>query len=181
MSETVGMLPSLRGRLTILRPPVDADIDVLTRILAHPEVACWWEGYDRERVRDELVSEGDGGSYVIVPTDAAGDEAVGFIQYYEQDDPDYRHAGVDIFVDPDHHGRGIGRDAIITLARHLIDDRGHHRIIIDPSAANERAIAVFRSIGFREVGILRRYERRADGTWGNNMLLELLSDELPGH
>ena len=175
------MTTTLRGRVSVLRPLVDSDVAELTRILSHPEVARWWEGYDEQRVRDELVAEGDGGSFAITPL-GEGDEPgplVGFIQYYEQDDPDYRHAGVDLFVDPDHFGHGLGRDAIITLARHLIDTRGHHRIIIDPSVANERAIAVFRAIGFREVGIMRRYERRADGTWGNNMLLELLAEELP--
>jgi aminoglycoside 6'-N-acetyltransferase len=182
MGETVDMLTSLRGDQTVLRPPVDDDIDALTRILAHPEVARWWEGYDRDRVRDELLAEGDGGSFAIVPLAPDGspaEELVGFIQYYEQEDPDYRHAGIDLFVDPDHSGRGVGRDAIVTLARYLVDRRAHHRIIIDPSASNERAIAVFKAIGFREVGIMRRYERRADGTWGDNMLLELLADELP--
>ena len=100
------------------------------------------------------------------------------IQYYEQDDPDYRHAGIDLFVDPGHHGRGVGRAAITTLVRHLVDDRDHHRIIIDPSVHNERAIGVFTSLGFRTVGTLRQYERHADGTWGDNMLLELIAGEL---
>lgn len=181
----------LRGRISVLRPLVEPDIEPLVRILSHPDVARWWEGYDHDRVRDELLAEGDGGSFAIVPIPAgsssaelSADEAAamplaGMIQFYEQDDPDYRHAGVDLFVDPDHSGRGLGRDAIITLARHLVDGRDHHRIIIDPSVDNERAIGVFTAIGFRQVGVMRSYERRADGTWGDNMLLELLAAELP--
>jgi aminoglycoside 6'-N-acetyltransferase len=175
------MLPTLRGRLVSLRPVSERDIDDLTRILATPEVARWWEGYDRDRVHDELVADGDGGSFVIEPLEGDGaGQVAGFIQYYEQDDPDYRHAGIDLFVDPEHHGRGLGRDAIVALARHLIGDRGHHRVIIDPPVANERAISVYTSVGFRPVGVMRRYERRADGTWGDNMLLDLLADDLPG-
>lgn len=187
MGDTGAMAILLRGRISVLRPLAESDVDTLTVILAHPDVARWWEGYDTSRVRDELLAEGDGGSFAIVPLPEDGGDVAsnaplaGLIQFYEQDDPDYRHAGVDLFVDPDHHGRGLGRDAIVTLARHLIEDRGHHRIIIDPSVANERAIAVFKAIGFREVGVMRRYERRADGTWGNNMLLELLADELPSN
>jgi aminoglycoside 6'-N-acetyltransferase len=172
------MLPTLRGESVVLRPVTEDDVGALVRILATPEVAEWWEGYDEERVRDELVADGDGGSFVIVVGGAEGDP-VGLIQYYEQDDPDYRHAGLDLFVDPAHHGRGFGRDAIVTLARHLVDEGGHHRIIIDPPVGNERAIAVYRSIGFRDVGVMRRYERRADGTWGDNLLLDLLADDLP--
>ena len=174
----------LRGRVSVLRPLVESDIDPLVRILSHPDVARWWEGYDQARVRDELLAEGDGGSFAIVPLPDDGDVTpdtplAGLIQFYEQEDPDYRHAGVDLFVDPANSGRGLGRDAIVTLARYLVEARGHHRIIIDPSVANERAIAVFTAIGFREVGVMRSYERRADGTWGDNMLLELLADELP--
>ena len=79
----------------------------------------------------------DPGAFCIVD---AG-EVAGLIQYYEEDEPDYRHAGMDIALHSDHHGRGLGREALVTLARYLIDVRGHHRLIIDPAAANERAIA----------------------------------------
>lgn len=174
------MSTTLQGRSVRLRPVSESDVDDLVRILATPEVARWWEGYDRERVVDELVAAGDGGSYAVEPLEGpAAASLVGFIQYYEQDDPDYRHAGLDLFVDPAHHGRGFGRDAIITLARHLVEARGHHRFIIDPPVGNERAIEVYTGIGFRKVGIMRRYERRADGSWGDNLLLDLLADELP--
>jgi aminoglycoside 6'-N-acetyltransferase len=174
------MTPTLTGHLVRLRPVVESDVDELVRILAHPEVARWWERYDRTRVVDELVAEGDGASFAIEPLSGeAADQLVGLIQYYEQDDPDYRHAGLDLFVDPAHHGRGLGRGAIVTLARHLIEERRHHRIIIDPPVANERAIAVYTGIGFHPVGVMRRYERRADGTWGDNLLLDLLAEDLP--
>jgi aminoglycoside 6'-N-acetyltransferase len=54
------------------------------------------------------------------------------IQYGEITDPQYRHAGIDLFLDPALHGRGLGRDAVRTLARHLIDDRGwHHGLLMD--------------------------------------------------
>ena len=174
------MSPVLQGPGITLRPLTESDADDLLRILGESDVARWWEGYDRDRVLDELIAEGDGGSFGIVATEPDGRPGplVGMIQYYEQDDPDYRHAGIDLFVDPGHHGRGVGRAAITTLARHLIEDLGHHRIIIDPSVRNERAIAVFTSLGFREVGTLRQYERRADGTWGDNLLLELLAADL---
>jgi aminoglycoside 6'-N-acetyltransferase len=68
--------------------------------------------------------------------------------------------------------------AIRALARYLIDVRGHHRLTIDPAAANERAIHAYRRVGFRPVGIMRRYERGPDGTWHDGLLMDLLAGEL---
>lgn len=173
------MTTMLSGNQLILRPLQVADAQALTAILNTPDVAIWWEGYDYDRVLDEIVAEGDGESFGIFTEDQP-EVLLGMIQYYEQDDPDYLHAGIDIFVDPARYGHGIGQRAILLLVKHLIDDLGHHRIIIDPAVNNERAIAVFRKVGFREVGVMRRYERRADGNWGDNVLLELLDTDLAG-
>jgi aminoglycoside 6'-N-acetyltransferase len=101
------------------------------------------------------------------------------VQYGEENDPDYRHASIDIYVDPEVHGRGIGRDAVRTLARHLVDDRGHHRLVIDPAADNVAAIRCYSAVGFRPVGVMRRYERDTDGKgWHDGLLMDLLAGEL---
>ncbi len=99
------------------------------------------------------------------------------IQYHEEQDPGYRSAGIDIFVAPEYQERGLGTDAIRTLARHLIADRGHHRLTIDPAADNVRAIAAYRKVGFRPVGVMRQYERGLDGTWHDGLLMDLLRGE----
>ena len=119
----------------------------------------------------------------VEPTDTAfvieiDGVVVGSIQCSEEPDPDYRHAVLDLFVDTAHQGGGLGPDAIRTAARWLIEERGHHRLTIDPSAANERAIAAYRRVGFRPVGVMRRYERGPDGTWHDGLLMDLLADEL---
>jgi len=60
----------------------------------------------------------------------------------------------------------------------LTDERGHHRVIIDPAVENERAIHVYEKVGFRRVGVMRRYERHSDGEWHDGLLMELLAEEL---
>jgi len=103
----------------------------------------------------------------------------GMVQFGEEEEPHYRHASIDIFVDPSVHGSGIGRDAVRTLARHLVRDRGHHRLVIDPAADNEAAIRCYASVGFRPVGVMRRYEHDVDGPgWHDGLLMDLLADEL---
>ena len=103
---------------------------------------------------------------------------VGSIQFAEEDDGDYRSAGIDLFLATDAQGHGLGPDAIRTVARYLFEERGHHRLTIDPSAANERAISAYTRVGFRPVGVMRKYERGPDGTWHDGLLMDLLADEL---
>ena len=111
-------------------------------------------------------------------TIAVDDVVAGSIQTAQEADPDYRHASIDLFLGPAFQGRGLGSDAIRALAHRLFEDRGHHRLTIDPSAANERAIRTYTAIGFRPVGVMRRYERGPDGTFHDGLLMDLLRDEL---
>ena len=54
----------------------------------------------------------------------------------------------------------------------------YHRITIDPALANERAIAAYKKVGFKPVGVMRRYELARDGEWRDALLMDLLADEL---
>jgi aminoglycoside 6'-N-acetyltransferase len=75
-------------------------------------------------------------------------------------------------------GRGTGREAVALLAGYLFGQRGHHRITIDPAAANSRAIRCYASVGFRPVGVMRQYERGGDGRFHDGLLMDLLRGEL---
>ncbi len=100
------------------------------------------------------------------------------IQASEEPEVEFRHGGIDLFVDPNVRGRGLGPDAIRAVAAWLVDERGHHRMTIDPARANEAATRAYRKVGFRDVGVLRRYQLMADGSWADGLLMEMLADEL---
>ncbi len=157
-----------------LRPLTGDDIQPLVAFFAVPEVADWWPGENEPRLRARLDDAGEGVGFVI----EVDGRMVGFIQYFEEDDPNYRYAMIDIVLHPDWTNRGIGTDALRTLARHLFEDRGHHRIMIDPALVNARAIASYRKVGFKDVGVMRRYERTNDGSWRDALLMDLLAEEL---
>ncbi|MEV0152470.1 GNAT family protein [Micromonospora sp. NPDC050686] len=165
----------LSGRAVTLRPATDADVPALARIRTHPEVRRWWRGGDdlAGAVRADL----DDDELTVYAVEFDG-RVIGAIQWYAEPDPDYRHASLDLFLDPAVRGRGLGGDAVRTLIRHLIDQHGHHRFTIDPAAANTAAIRAYAKVGFRPVGILRRYERGADGRWHDGLLMDLLAEEL---
>jgi aminoglycoside 6'-N-acetyltransferase len=164
----------LRGEHVVLRPLTEDHRPEIRRILDDPSVARWWGPGDVETRLDEWFDD-DGTVRFAVESDG---RVVGTLQFHEEDEPDYRHAGLDIFLDPEHQGRGLGGDALRTMAKYLFEVRGHHRLTIDPAAANERAIRAYRRVGFRPVGVMRGYERGADGTFHDGLLMDLLADEL---
>jgi aminoglycoside 6'-N-acetyltransferase len=151
-----------------LRPVEAGDVAELLRIRATPEVRRWWgdsdPGWpfddDPETTRLAIVVDG---------------RVAGLIQYAEEDDPRYRHAGIDLFLDPALHDRGLGTEAVRRVVA-LLRDRGHHRITIDPAADNAAAIRCYEKAGFRPVGVMRQYERDVDGDrWHDGLLMELLA------
>ena len=161
---------TLGGALVRLREATEQDLPTLVAIRSTPEVYARWGEPDDDLTDEEL-------HLLVIEYD---DRIVGAIQWSEESDPDYRHAGIDIYLDPSVHGRGLGTDAVRTLAKHLIE-RGHHRLVIDPAADNEAAIRCYAKVGFRPVGIMRRYERGPDGTWHDGLLMDLLAEEaVPG-
>ncbi|WP_410642824.1 GNAT family N-acetyltransferase [Amycolatopsis sp. lyj-346] len=167
----------ITGSRVRLRPAAAPDAARFEEILSHPEVARWWADAE-EPVAAQV-------SYLLDPDEGTttyaieyDDAVIGIELAFEEADPQYRHAGIDIAVHPDHQGRGLGADAIRALAEHLFTERGHHRLVIDPAAGNEAAIRLYRSLGFRPVGTMRSYERGPDGSWHDGLLMDLLVDDL---
>ncbi|MFE2531413.1 GNAT family N-acetyltransferase [Streptomyces sp. NPDC059371] len=165
----------LRGASVVLRPTVPEDIPALAAIRATPEVRERWRGGDD--LEADLATDLQDPDTRCLTVDKDR-RIIGMIQWYVEEEPDYRHAGIDLFLDPAVHGRGFGTDAVRTLACHLIDVQGHHRLIIDPAADNAAAIHCYAKVGFRPVGIMRRYERGLDGSWHDGLLMDLLADEV---
>jgi aminoglycoside 6'-N-acetyltransferase len=140
----------------VIRPLIAEDESALLRIHSTPEVVRWWghpeQGFpwsdDPDSTRMALELEG---------------QLLGMIEYWEELAPRYRHATIDLFLDPAVHGRGFGTEAVTRVARMLIDDRGHHRVTIDPARENAAAIRAYEKAGFQPVGVMRCYERDTDG------------------
>jgi aminoglycoside 6'-N-acetyltransferase len=164
----------LRGERVTLRPLETADVPRLAEIATEPEVARWWLGLTEQDLREMAGPDRD---ELVFAIELDG-EPIGLVQADEELDPDYRHAGIDLFLGTAWQGRGLGADTVRTLARWLFEERGHHRITIDPALANQRAIRAYERVGFRRVGVMRRYERGADGEWHDGLLLDLLPEDL---
>ena len=166
----------LRGARVVLRPVRDDDVGELSQVFGEPEVARWWGTFDRDRIEREILHDDDAATTVYAIE--VDQQVAGIIQCYEEPDPQYRAAAIDIAVATRWHGTGVAVDAIRTLARQLIERGGHHHLTIDPAVDNARAIACYAKVGFRPVGVLRRNERGADGTFHDTLLMDLVAEEL---
>jgi aminoglycoside 6'-N-acetyltransferase len=171
-SRVIPQLLAEGGRhRVVLRALAKGDEAELSRIHATPEVALWWD------VPDEGFPWSDEPESTRFAIEVDGAVA-GMIQFGEEPTPKYRHATIDLFLDPQLHGQGIGSASVRRLVRYLIDERGHHRITIDPGTANVAAIRSYEKAGFKPVGVMRRYERRIGSEeWRDGLLMELLAEE----
>jgi aminoglycoside 6'-N-acetyltransferase len=166
-------VPVLHAQQVTLRPLTDEDIERLVAIVAAPGVREWWGKPDPPE-RERVGLRNDGAAFAVeVEADLAG-----WIGFNEESEPDYRHAALDIALAPPYQDRGLGPEALRTAIGWLAAERGHHRFTIDPALENERAIRAYAKVGFSPVGIMRRYERGADGEWHDALLMDLLAEEL---
>lgn len=171
--------PVLRGARVVLEPATAAHAPAVERVLRTPQVARWWPLDGQDEVLALCAGDAPDLDVWVVELDG---EVVGVIQAWEEPDPQYRHAGIDVALHPEFHGRGLGPEAVRLVARHLFEARGHHRITIDPNARNLAAIRAYVKVGFRPVGVTRQVEWDATlGHWTDGVLMDLLRDELtPG-
>ena len=160
------MSAEIHGARVVLRPLAPEDAGELRRIREAPEVERWWAppepdfplGDEPESTRFAVLVEG---------------EVAGMVQFSEEAEPTYRHAEIDIFLDPAFHGRGLGTEVVTALARHLNEDREHHRVVISAAVENEVAIRCYEKAGFRRVGRLEASWRdHRTGEWRDEILLE---------
>lgn len=169
-------LPTLEGDGFTLLPLRRSDAEAVLALLRQPGVARWWGAYDAEKLERDFFDPAWAYTYLVI---VEGDLA-GILQFHEVPDPDYKSAGIDITLSEAHQGRGLGTKALRRLIRYLIDERGHHRMTIDPATDNARAIRAYQKVGFRPVGVMREYERDSSGRWHDGLLMDLLASEFEG-
>jgi aminoglycoside 6'-N-acetyltransferase len=157
-----------------LRPPTANDAGALAAILIEPEVARWWVGYAADRVQSEIIDSGD-----AVVMEISGDIA-GALYLLPNDDPEYRHVVIHLFLGSEWRGKRFGAEALVIAIGYLAT-LGHHRFTLNPHVDNLPAIRSYERLGFRRVGVLREYQLRPNGVWEDGLLLDLvLSDFADG-
>ena len=162
-------LPAIDGERLRLRPLDAQDLDRLAEIVAAPGVSEWWSPPDTpEAVREDLRN--DGAAFGI---EVDGDPR-GLARVQRRDRPrlagsGHRHLPGTVASGPRAGPRGAANGDRLAgggARPAAVHDR--------PGGGNERAIAAYASVGFRPVGVMRNVERGADGSWHDNLLMDLL-------
>jgi RimJ/RimL family protein N-acetyltransferase len=160
------------GERMTLRLPTGADVAPLAGILHESEVSRWWVGYTIERVRAEIVDSGDA---LVMEIDG---RVAGAIFLYPNEDVEYRHTVIHLFLGADWYRKRYGAEALTLVIGHLASI-GHHRFTLDPNVNNEPAIRSYERLGFRRVGVLREYQLRPEGHWEDGLLMDLVLSDFP--
>lgn len=135
---------TLRGERVLLRAVREQDAAALRAMRSAPEVVRWWR-----EPEPGWPLEADAGA-VALTIEADGAPA-GFAQFWEEADPDHRHAAIDLDVE-------------------------NERAIRCYEQVGFRAVE---QVGFRAVGVMRAYARDATGGgWRDALLMDLLAGEL---
>lgn len=159
MTVSSATVPTLRGQRVNLRPMTHADAPHLVRWANDPDFA-WFQWArrpgrfgDDESARRWIDAFADHRG-VVLAIEHEG-RPIGQANYRDLQ-PKGRSAEVGIGIgEPPLWGKGLGREALGLLVRHLVDDLGLHRVSLSVLAFNDRAIASYKAAGFEVEGIER--------------------------
>lgn len=192
MSSRWAPKPTLEGDLVVLRPFDVADVDVMARILADPEVlrltgsVTSTEEIHRaspladDRTREWYASRAQvDGRLDLAVVNRASDTVVGEVVLNEFD-PSSNSANFRTLMGPEGRGRGLGTEAARLILGHGFEVIGLHRIGLDVFAFNPRARHVYATVGFVVEGV-KRDAFAFDGEYVDEIWMSILADEWQQH
>ena len=172
------------GELVRLRAVEDSDVDHLMRNYNTLELRRY-TGVPLPRSRSEtenylraaaLAHPWNDGYLILAIEERESREFLGIGRLFEIEKPHNRaRLGLSIY-DPEQRGKGYGKDATRVLLWVAFNILGLHTVNLDTMEDNERAIHVFREVGFRRVGVLRETEYRL-GQYTGLLLMDILRSE----
>ena len=160
-----------------IRPATAADVDFLTELYADRDVRPFLAAagsYDRAGVAEQVAQDPDAGGLLVVELD--GERAGAMAWQLRNRRSRIAHIS-GLAVHPRFRGRRLGDEAARLLQRHLLLDRGLHRLELEIYGFNERAQRHAERAGFIREGVKRKAYAR-DGGWEDGVLYALVAEDL---
>ena len=153
----------------VLRTAEAADIETIISIESRGPVSRFVRPWRHERHAAALENR----NFAYLIAEAAGDP-VGFVIFQEVLSTDRAINLMRVAVtEPD---QGSGKPLLRLAMRHAFIDLGAHRLWLDVFAENDRAIHVYRALGFVEEGTMRDAALKPDG-FHSLVIMSMLEDE----
>jgi len=174
----------IEGRLVNLRAPDMADLQRNHRWMNDREVTRFLGGAARYvmslgaeeawlRERCERMMSFDNVFFAVETKDGVH---IGNTNFFNAG-PEDRRAELGIMIgERDYWSKGLGTDAVLTIARFGFDDMNLHRIILHVFSYNPRAIACYRKCGFVEE-VRMRQDMFHEGAYHDTIVMGLLRDD----
>lgn len=122
----------------------------------------------------KALQKSDRGLYVVAEQ---GNEIVGHVLLDPMPLTANSHiCTLTIVVYPGWQERGIGKQLLVHAIRWAQNNRHVEKIELMVRAGNERAIRLYRSLGFEEEGLIHRRVREADGVYHDDIAMALFVD-----
>jgi RimJ/RimL family protein N-acetyltransferase len=178
-------LPSLTGRVVMLREPVAQDLGPLVDLLSLGDATRFGLDEPVSEVGVQELSErfarerASGLAFTYVITLATARTIVGLVQV-RQLDPSFEAAEWECTIAPSSRGSGIFLEAARLVGSFAFGTIGAHRLEARVLLQNGRANGALRKLGAVQEGILRRSVRRA-GEYFDQVLWSLLKEDWGDH
>ncbi|MFN4355705.1 GNAT family N-acetyltransferase [Parvibaculum sp.] len=139
-------------------------------LLAYPDTET---SIDLDHWLERRTSDPKGAFFVVA--DIETDKCLGFVQLTNVHGKG-RHGALGIAISRAVQGRGVGRQAVTLLLDYAKETMGLRKVELEVMYENDRAIQLYRSLGFNEVGVRR--EHYFNGTsWHDVLLMEIFLEE----
>ena len=163
-----------------LRRAEPDDLDFLVELYADEDVRPFLAAagaYERDGIRERIERserEPERGELLVIEVD--GERAGALSWELANERSAIAHLG-GVAVHPDFRGRRLADDAARALQRHLLLERGLHRLQLEIYGFNERAQRHAERSGFIREGVKRKAYRRGDG-WVDGVLYAIVREDL---
>lgn len=188
---TLAHLWPRRTERLVLRPPTDADLDVVLRWRAHPDVTQWLLrttidplAYRRAWL-DSVDDPGDHSAMVLLDGVVVGTASLEVKDSMGQgskagDSPwNASEASIGYLLDPVVHGRGLGTEVVAALLALAFTDLGLHRVTAGCFADNIGSWRVMEKCGMRREQHGIKDSWHAQHGWIDGYTYAMLKEEWP--
>ncbi|MFD8558257.1 GNAT family N-acetyltransferase [Streptosporangium canum] len=172
--------PTLSGERVTLRPVGPEHVDGLWELVNDPETMRLTGSHgkiDREAAKIWYGSRGDHDDRLDLAICTAGDDAyVGEVVLNELDTHNLSCNLRIALIGPRAFGKGYGTEAIRLVLDHVFATTELHRVGLEVFDFNDRALHVYRKVGFVEEGV-RRDVLRWNGEWHHSIMMSVLAPD----